>query len=241
MGSYVQRAWDSNIQWAFTLYSWSWNAVWNVYSASSITFRELNIRVSSYKHVDQWDLVCFSVPSKATTFFLHNVSMKNRETGITSPRTLQTTVQSCWQRLKWWNFCKMAPNASKLRLLVFTLAIYWLLHFKYTLVDKQANLERLFLITNTFSPHCLWLVVPILIVLTRSITNVASGVLLVLGGMSRSWGGVCCDCDGMFLMNTKLEKNINTQKHKNNRKKHYLKEPASHKKTAAFSFRVVVS
>lgn len=179
--------------------------------------------------------------SMGLSLFLHNVSMKNRETGITSPRTLQTTVQSCWQRLKWWNFCKMAPIPSKLRLLVFTLAIYRLLHFKYTLFDKQANLERLFLITNTFSPHCLWLVVPILIVLTRSITNVASGVLLVLGGMSRSWGWVCCDCDGMFLMNTKLEKNINTQNHKNNRKKHYLKEPASHKKTAAFSFRVVVS
>lgn len=42
--------------------------------------------------------------------------------------------------------------------------------------------------------------------LTRSITSVASGVLLVLGGMSLSRGRQCWDCEGMFLMNVNLEK-----------------------------------
>lgn len=42
--------------------------------------------------------------------------------------------------------------------------------------------------------------------LTRSTTSVGSGVLLVLGGMSRGAGRTQSDCDGMFLMNLKLNK-----------------------------------
>lgn len=46
--------------------------------------------------------------------------------------------------------------------------------------------------------------------LTRSTTSVASGVLLVLGGMSRGAGRTHSDWDGMFLMNLKLNKRIKT-------------------------------
>lgn len=52
--------------------------------------------------------------------------------------------------------------------------------------------------------------------LTRSTTSVASGVLLVLGGISLSWGLVYWDCDGMFLMNLKLEKKLMLLEKKSN-------------------------
>lgn len=42
--------------------------------------------------------------------------------------------------------------------------------------------------------------------LTRSITSVASGVLLVFGGISLSRGRKCRDCDRMFLIKVKLKK-----------------------------------
>lgn len=54
--------------------------------------------------------------------------------------------------------------------------------------------------------------------LTRSTTSVASGVLLVLGGMSRGAGRTHSDWEGMFLMNLKLNKRIKTVRIKENTK-----------------------
>lgn len=51
--------------------------------------------------------------------------------------------------------------------------------------------------------------------LTRSSTSVASGVLLVLGGITLSLGRECSDWDGMFLMKVKLEKKMEVLKTKN--------------------------
>lgn len=50
--------------------------------------------------------------------------------------------------------------------------------------------------------------------LTRSTTSVASGVLLVLGGMSWGAGRTHSDWDGMFLMNLKLNKKIKSSQNK---------------------------
>lgn len=163
-----------------TLYWWSWNTVWKVCSASLITLRELCISVSSYR-------------DRGETKW---AQLQHKVTSLGGWTTLLTLVK-IWTKQQHCLSCnsKCCTRTQKCR------------QEDCGLTAEGPALPQPAESSVATHQHVmsLWVHDALRPTLTRSTTSVASGVLLVFGGMSRR-SRTQSEWDGMFLINLKLNK-----------------------------------